>query len=493
MKKVSGRWLGFVLIFLVGPFTSILSGARVRTPDEFIPSRLSQFVEANILAVHAYQVGLAKLSGKGNLACYSAGGLDEAALRKIVEHQSSLLETDPDILKAWLLGIQLPNDSFHNARASVTARFSSLPFDPAQDLNPILNCGLVPPDHAVVNEFTRFLKSEVHAPDFQVRAIANLYQTVMEVERDGDLLQRLMDSYIDLGLPVYVGQFGLPGSDEDFLQAGRELAARSCPSPFATDAAAWQIAGRKIWNWGEKKLHIRDENVLARELLAEPEMQPLIPLMRNMPQQKIAIIGHSFTMGIHWSSPASFVQIVAAILAAQNPGIQFRQFQAGGLTAARALHEFLSVSEPDSPPHNRVRLRAPFPRAYFDEAVVWKPDQVLLVVAVRGDEDLAAIKQMGEGFAREGIRSFIFDDIGDPASRNSAMLDRFHQAALSAGFSIIEVKALLATAPDRSQFLCLDGIHMKEPYHRLMAKEWLKFLIGARGLQLGEAPRGTEN
>jgi hypothetical protein len=51
------------------------------------------------------------------------------------------------------------------------------------------------------------------------------------------------------------------------------------------------------------------------------------------------------------------------------------------------------------------------------------------------------------------------------------------------------VKALLAAAPDRSQFLCLDGIHRKEPYHRLMAKEWLKFLIGARELRLGETSR----
>jgi len=27
----------------------------------------------------------------------------------------------------------------------------------------------------------------------------------------------------------------------------------------------------------------------------------------------------------------------------------------------------------------------------------------------------------------------------------------------------------------------IDGIHMTEPYHRLMAKEWLKYLAGARG------------
>ena len=46
--------------------------------------------------------------------------------------------------------------------------------------------------------------------------------------------------------------------------------------------------------------------------------------------------------------------------------------------------------------------------------------------------------------------------------------------------TVVEVGALIAAAPDRDRFLCLDGIHMTEPYHRLMAKEWLKLLVGAR-------------
>lgn len=50
--------------------------------------------------------------------------------------------------------------------------------------------------------------------------------------------------------------------------------------------------------------------------------------------------------------------------------------------------------------------------------------------------------------------------------------------------TVIEVSPLLAAAPDRAQFMCLDGIHMTEPYHRLMAKEWLKLLVGAREASL---------
>jgi hypothetical protein len=143
----------------------------------------------------------------------------------------------------------------------------------------------------------------------QIRGVANLYQTVLEVERDVDRLQEEQAFYIGLGLPVYVGQMKLPGSDADFLAVGRKLEGQSCNAPVGTSAAEWQIAGRKIWDWGEKNLHIRDERVLANELLKEPGVKELRPGLRNLPAQKFAGVGHSFTMGLHWSSPSSFVPI----------------------------------------------------------------------------------------------------------------------------------------------------------------------------------------
>jgi len=57
-------------------------------------------------------------------------------------------------------------------------------------------------------------------------------------------------------------------------------------------------------------------------------------------------------------------------------------------------------------------------------------------------------------------------------------------AARQAGMTVVEVGALLASAPDRDRFVCLDGIHMTEPYHKLMAREWLKLLVGARQAEL---------
>jgi hypothetical protein len=407
-------------------------------------ARLQELVEANVAGVHAYQLLLARKEGKGDPACWPREAPDDAALEALVAHQTSLLAGSPAVARAWAAG-------------------EASGFDPGKDVRPLLDAGLAMPDSLPVNVFTGYLAAQApDRPRAHVRAIANLYQTVLEVERDGDRLQELFAFYIGLGLPVYVGQLGLPGADDDFLAVGRRLEGRSCASPVGLSAAEWQIAGRKIWNWGEKNQHIRDANVLAGELLAEPDTAPLVPRMRAMPPQKVAVIGHSFTMDLHWSSPSAFVPIVAAMFARENPRVEFRQFQGGGLTASRAY------------------------RSFYADALAWKPDTVLLVVLNRTDEDLALLTKMGEGLRAAGARVYVFDDLHDPDAAGPVRLRKEAAAARGGGITVVEVSKVLAASPDRARFPCLDQIHMTEPYHRLMAKEWLKLLVGARGPVLGD-------
>jgi hypothetical protein len=409
------------------------AGRKPNTTD----TRLSQLIEANIIATHAYQVSLAKKSGKGDPTCFGPGKLSDRDLESLVEHQAKLLKSSMPAVNAWVRGAKSD-------------------FDPALDLNPIINAGLTVPANAPVNVFNDYLHRKTKADDQRTRAIANLYQTVLEVERDGDLLQDEFAFYIALGLPVYIGQLRLPGSDADMLAIGRELAGQACVSPFDTGAAEWQIAGRKIWNWGEKNLHIRDEKVLAAELLNEQDVRVLRPRLRALPPQKIAVIGHSFTMGLHWSSPSSFVPIVIDIFRRENPKVEFKQFAGGGLTATRAQQRF------------------------YQSVLDWKPDKVLLVVMTRTNADYVALKELGVGFAAAGIKTYMFDEIHDPESVKPETVQRALVAARAGNIEVIEVGGVLSSSPDRARFVCLDGIHMTEPYHRLMAKEWLKFLAGER-------------
>ncbi|HEX6648985.1 MAG TPA: SGNH/GDSL hydrolase family protein, partial [Pyrinomonadaceae bacterium] len=426
-----------VTLFLVALFAVVTAIPSSRAQRETSQTRLAQLVEANIIAVHAFQVSLAKSSGKGQ-ACFSPGTLSDAALNALSEHQAKLLASDPAQLRLWVQG-------------------GKSAFDPAADLEPILSSGLKIPDNAPVNIFTNYLRQNTHADTVKIRTIASLYQTVLEVERDGDRLQEEYAFYIALGLPVYVGQLNLPGTDADLLAVGRKLEGQSCEAPVGTSAAEWQIAGRKIWNWGEKNLHIRDERVLAAELLNEPEIKRLEPNLRAMPAQKIAVVGHSFTMGLHWSSPSSFVPIVIDVFRRENPKVEFKQFAAGGLTASRAQKRF------------------------YQDVLAWKPDKVLFVVMTRTDEDYAALKDMGQGLRAAAIKTYMFDEVYDPAAVTPGTVERARKAAEDGGIEIIEVGQLLANSPERAKFICLDGIHMTEPYHRLMAKELLKYLAGARG------------
>jgi hypothetical protein len=111
---------------------------------------------------------------------------------------------------------------------------------------------------------------------------------------------------------------------------------------------------------------------------------------------------------------------------------------------------------------------------------------VLLVVLNRTDEDLENFARLGRELAAGGARVYAFDDVHDPDTSDPARLAREWDVGRAAGITIVEVGQLLAAAPDRGRFLSLDKIHMTEPYHRLMAKEWAKLLAGARGARLGD-------
>jgi hypothetical protein len=418
-------------------FGLILSSAFARAEATPPPgeARLEQLVEANIIAVHAYQVLLARKQGNIDFNCWTAQSMSDTELQSLLAHQTSLLAVPITTVKAWAAG-------------------QTSSFDPSIDLEPLFAAKLPMSPELPVNVFTSYLQTKtLSRPRSHIRSVANLYQTVLEVERDGDRLQELFTFYIGLGLPVYVGQFGLPGTDADFLAAGRVLEGPSCLSPVGLSGGEWQIAGRKIWNWGEKNLHIRDAGVLATELLAETDIVPFIPKMRTLPPERVATIGHSFTMDLHWSSPSAFVPIVTAMFAKENPKVDFRQFQAGGLTSSRAYKRF------------------------YADALGWKPSIVLLVLANRTDEDRADMRRMAEGFRAIGTRVLMFDDVLDPDDSNAERLQANLAAARYAGIQIIEVSSILNSSPDREGFSCLDHIHMTEPYHRLMAKQWLKALL----------------
>ena len=114
--------------------------------------------------------------------------------------------------------------------------------------------------------------------------------------------------------------------------------------------------------------------MLAAELLKEPEVKRLEPQLRSMPAQKIAVVGHSFTMGLHWSSPSSFVPIVIDVFRRENPNVEFKQFAGWWFNCLARAEALLS-----------------------EMSLPWKPDKVMLVVMTRTMKT-TSLKQMGQRF-----------------------------------------------------------------------------------------------
>ena len=221
----SGRgFRGLILVCVAAFLSTPLARAQGGAGRRGAAARLEQLVEANVIATHAYQILLAKKSGMGDAACYARGGRSDGELEALVKHQSNLLKSQVGEVSAW-------------------ARGGRSAFDPSKDLEPILKSGLTVSAGSPANVLTDYLRARTRSKSDEagLRSVASLYQTILEVERDGDLLQEQFAFYIALGLPVYVGQLGLPGGDDAMLAAGRELERRACAAPYATDAAGWQI------------------------------------------------------------------------------------------------------------------------------------------------------------------------------------------------------------------------------------------------------------
>jgi len=118
-----------VFIAIVAAFTAIHSVEA--QPGE---QRLAKLVEANVIAVHAFQVLLAKSSGKGR-QCFSASTVSDSELNALSEHQAKLLKTDIKQLRLWVNGLE-SDRAFANTQAECGRNPHSGAAEPVPDTGP---------------------------------------------------------------------------------------------------------------------------------------------------------------------------------------------------------------------------------------------------------------------------------------------------------------------------------------------------------------------
>ncbi|MEI6845525.1 MAG: hypothetical protein WCK36_00595 [Candidatus Firestonebacteria bacterium] len=393
------------------------------------------FIEANIIATHAYQVLLsAKVKGLAP-ELWGRGNLKESELQRLVQLQKKLLVIS-------------------SAHKNKLFKKNTPGFYKNKELKELLASELYLAPCLPVNTWKTWLRKKAPlAPQLSLAAFASLLQMMLDINRDGEQLQELFRIYHALGLPVTLGQLGLRAkTNNEFLVFGRELSKVMCKSPFATDAKTLQMQFVKLDSWGKKLTGERDKYVLARELVKEKNIKILLPFLRKLPPQKLAVIGHSFSMNGHWSSPSSFIPVSIEILKKINSGVKIVQWERGGMSAP--------VAE----------------KLFYKKVLKWRPDTVLFVIISEGEKNKPALNRMCRGFNKAGIKVLIFDNLW-PSSfdfKNKRKDADFIKMKLS----LVPLKKALQASPAKKDYVSLDGIHMTESWHRVATAAWLKYLAG---------------
>jgi len=404
--------------------------------------RQARLVEACINGTHAHQILLRGKKKKGDAQAFNAQGLTEGRLAALVRAHQALAAADARHVADW---VDSRSEKFKAADALEQLLAAPFKFD----------------EHlpVCVAEETFTAKAPT-LPPVKARALASLLQVVLEVDRDGGILQDMCRLYAAAGLLVGPAEFGVEDSNRAFLAVGTELAGKCCRAPYSTRRAAWQVALRKIQNWSLKHRGI-GPGEYADEVLARDDVKPLIGKIKAMKPQRILVIGHSYTMKIHWSTLAPMNEIVRAVFEKLNPRVVVTHMGHGGMRATQARDKFLK------------------------DALAYKPDRVLVVVVMQGDDNLDAMDEMTRAFRNIGAEVSCFDQVyvGRETWINPDRAKLLVRAK-DCGLTVIEVGRLLEAHPEKPDFVALDGVHMRPSYHKFMAGEWLKFLTGARRAKL---------
>lgn len=321
----------------------------------------------------------------------------------------------------------------------------------------LLKSGLKLPARAPFNIMAQLLvKAAPQAREIDCLAVANLWQLAIEENRDGNELQDLFELYVKRGLATYFGALGLNWDEPELRKLGAAYAKAGGRYDFPTGnyetggegkmspqyAAALSLT--KIKLWGERHAGVITAASMAAEL-EQSSLLPFVPQFKKLPPMRLCNLGHSFASPVHWSSHGTFACIVSESLKRNNPGIQVRHVNRGGMTYSRAVKECLG------------------------QVLEYRPDFTVIVLACRTDEDYAALAEIGKKLEGRALffEALACDFHSMPWSRPD--VKRLEAIAKDTGMTLVRTRKFLDTHPDRKKFISMDKIHMYPSYHKHMA------------------------
>ena len=390
--------------------------------------QLVNLVNAFINGVHWGQVIRQENSSKkGDPILFGRGARSAQIVKELFEDFKKLVKIAPERIVPWTRGER--DDEID----ALVAKLNAAPVPSSERLP--------------VNVMIAYMKRRLAGPEeFFVRAVANLVQLCLEMDHDGTYLQDLYTIYIVLGIK----QLSLPDDDAGQIAAAEELSKLCAPGPYDSDARAFRPIIQKLVWWAEKNTGRRDRHVLAREMLEDAAIKPLIPMLKKLPPRRVAFLGHSMMMSLHWSTFGSWSDVAGETMKLLNPGFEYCGFQTGGLDGRGAV------------------------KLHLDNLLAWKPSETYILAANYGAEDDAAFEHVAKELKRIGSAFFIVDD-NRPWLKLDPRIVAFNKRLCEKhGGTLLEYWALGQTAPGHENWACLDEIHMLTDGHLFYARETLK-------------------
>jgi hypothetical protein len=187
---------------------------------------------------------------------------------------------------------------------------------------------------------------------------------------------------------------------------------------------------------------------LAKDLLEDPEVKALVPVLKDIPPKRVAFVSHSASISAHWATSGGYLDIAAEVVKAVNPSFEYKDFTQGGMSAETAVAVFLQ------------------------QMIAYKPTDTYLQVV---PSPMEAEQKLANDMKAAGSRVYILDAVmlcGEQFPKPT--LDALTKYAEDTGGKLVRLRERCYGAPTSPHWQANDKTHMTTLAHMALAKELLK-------------------
>jgi hypothetical protein len=189
---------------------------------------------------------------------------------------------------------------------------------------------------------------------------------------------------------------------------------------------------------------------LAKDMLEDPEIKPLIPIFKAMPPRRFALLSHTASIPDHFATSGGYLNIVAETIKLANPACEYKGFHQEMMAADQAAGRFLQAM------------------------IAYKPTDTFIAMF---PDPVSSLRQIGDEMVKLGGRVYIMDLLPwlEYAPGTTAAIRNYaRQNPDSVMF--VELAPRSWGAPGSYKWRANDNAHMMTSGHIFYARELLKEL-----------------